>query len=277
MMRGLLIVMTVMATVDSLVLSLSARRFHRGSTTRMMAGDDPLSRIGRIAKGKLDDVSGTSPGIKGVNPVLGGAVIGGLIGGPFGLLLGIGAGNSLANEQAAAKEMEKLGLNKKIIAEAQALAKTLQDAQAASEAALDARETTRLRALSLDKKYEELQEQALEALRGGDDDTARDNLREKAQVETQRSNAVGDFKTARDRCERIDADISVLKGKVEEFDALILRSARQAQGGGAGSFEYDMPTSLAADAPSRDPLLEKFAEMERQIEEKKRREAQNDD
>ena len=96
---------------------------------------------------------------------------------------------------------------------AQALAKTLQDAQAASEAALDARETTRLRALSLDKKYEELQEQALEALRGGDDDTARDNLREKAQVETQRSNAVGDFKTARDRCERIDADMA-LRGEL---------------------------------------------------------------
>ena len=250
----------------------------------MMSSDDPLSRIGRLAKGKIKDIGGgdVPDAVSGGKARIGGAVIGGLLGGPFGLLLGLGAGDTLANRAEAKKEMAKLGLNKKVIEEAQTLAQTLSDAQAASEAATDARETTRLRALRLDEAFEGLQDQAREALQRDDESAARGFLEERQKVGKQRDLAVAAHREARERCERIDRDVATLQGKVEEFDALILRSARQAQGVGVGGdderFEYEMPTSvLGADKPSRDPLLDKFEQLERDMEEKKRRRAAGED
>ena len=76
----------------------------------MMSSDDPLSRIGRLAKGKIKDIGGgdVPDAVSGGKARIGGAGIGGLLGGPFGLLLGLGAGDTLANRAEAKKEMAKM-------------------------------------------------------------------------------------------------------------------------------------------------------------------------
>ena len=62
-----------------------------------MMGDDPLSRLGRIAG---DKVGGIAP--KTSNPLaggVGGAVVGGLLLGPFGALFGSQIGSSMAQRE----------------------------------------------------------------------------------------------------------------------------------------------------------------------------------
>lgn len=255
------------SNIEALLSNGIQRRRNCRRMSTLMVSDDPFKRIGRIAKDKL----GQAPE---VNPVLGGAVIGGIIAGPFGMLLGIGAGNSFANQKTAETEMQRMGMSKELIAEAQKLAQTLQDAQAASKASVDARETLKQRSLSLDQTYEQLQDRARECLKDGDEDGARAALQDRQKVGKQRDDAVLEFRAARERVERIDRDVSVLKQKVEDFDALILRSARaqQQQQVQGNSFEYEVPPSVAAEMPltQQDPLLDRFAKLEREMEEKRK-------
>ena len=161
------------------LLSNGIQRRRNCRRPTLMVSDDPFKRIGRIAKDKL----GQAPE---VNPVLGGAVLGGMIAGPFGMLLGIGAGNSFANQKTAETEMQRMGMSKQLIAEAQKLAQTLQEAQAASKASVDARETLKQRSLSLDQTYEQLQDRARDCLKDGDEDGARAALQDRQKVGKQR-------------------------------------------------------------------------------------------
>ena len=85
---------------------------------------------------------------------IGGAVLGGLLLGPLGMVMGAGAGSSLGSGRRAEEELEALGLDRAVVAEARALAASLADAQEAQRAADAAREGVQRRCFDLEAAAE---------------------------------------------------------------------------------------------------------------------------
>jgi len=80
---------------------------------RVRIESDPLGRLGKIATNRAKDVK--FPG--GVNPALGGAVVGGVLLGPLGLLGGLAMGAAAKERQDAENELQKLGLDREFVVE----------------------------------------------------------------------------------------------------------------------------------------------------------------
>lgn len=80
---------------------------------RVRIESDPLGRLGKIATNRAKDVK--FPG--GLNPALGGAVVGGVLLGPLGLLGGLAMGAAAKERQDAENELQKLGLDREFVVE----------------------------------------------------------------------------------------------------------------------------------------------------------------
>lgn len=116
MARVLMLVMTLAlfkAAAPFAVPGPSATLLRPLARTRVKIESDPLGRLGRIASNAAKDVK--LPG--GVNPALGGAVVGGLLLGPLGLLGGLAMGAAAKERQDTEGELQRLGLNREFVNE----------------------------------------------------------------------------------------------------------------------------------------------------------------
>lgn len=227
--------------------------------------DDILKRLGRIVGDKagefgekVGDVGSKLPGVGG--GAVSGALLGGLVGGPFGMIFGAAIGGDLGEQAKAKQKLEKFGLSKAAVEEAQSLAVSLQQAQEGYDQANEASIRARDRSLALEKESDRLYESAKAKLEAGDEDAAKALLTERQQAKQDLEKAVLEFKTRRSMMERIESEIAVLKSRVEDFDNMLLRAAKAAE---TGSSVSGLESYTTAPRPVEDPLLKKFEELER--------------
>ncbi|GHP04121.1 hypothetical protein PPROV_000287500 [Pycnococcus provasolii] len=215
--------------------------------------------------------SNKSPGGGGnedVKGVLGGAVLGGLIAGPFGAILGSQIGGSMgANKKfnrqvqdAEENELRRMGVTREQVEQAQELANDLADAEdAARVLALDAdRLNTDVNNLKLiaDQAYAD----AEEAVKTGDDDAARSHLGRRAEANRRLQGMESDADDARRRADQARRGVDQLAEAVRIFERQIMaQKADAAQERIRSATEKASGITMQPDE-EEDPLLKKFRE-----------------
>jgi len=185
------------------------------------ASDDPFSRLGRIAKDKLGETS--------IDPSLPGAVLGGLVAGPFGALIGLGVGSSLGDRQKAEKALEGMNLDKEVVEEGKRLAETLQLAKSAEQAAATAAETAQQRCTALKQQEATLYGDAKAALSTGDEAAARGLLATREAVKASLEKALTENQSAAQRAATAQDQVFYLETQAREMNAVFERAARVGQ------------------------------------------------
>lgn len=234
---------------------------------RLQLRMDMWKRIGRVAKDKAGNAKGwvdkgasTDKDVN-VRGAASGAVIGGLVLGPFGALvggwLGKGAGLSRAAEDA---ELERLGMTRE---SAKMMQQLVVDFEQSSDVLADITSSCRdfeNRATRLKKDVSNAFERAKETLEGGDEDGARAHLTEKVNLEEQ-------LKKAEEAFTDMDMRRRQLKLSVDQLEERLLDVQSQATRARAASATLkglDPLEGGAMDGTIRDPLLEKFDKWEKE-------------
>lgn len=139
----------------------------------------------------------------------------------------------------------------------------LQEALAAEEATLSAAEGLAARLRANAKDADRLYAAAKECLTSNDDAGARKSLEAKAALLARVPALEAEAARAADRLASARRSAAVLRGKVEEVDAIVRRAAASADGGAAATAEYD---AYVEPPPGRatDPLLARFEALERE-------------
>lgn len=192
----------------------------------------------------------------------GGAVLGGLLLGPFGAVFGAQLGAEFGGRQSGrgGPSPEELGLDKDMVLLAQRIASELSSAVQDRERVQSVRDDARARAGQLDAEVVAKYEAAMEAVKAEHEALARTLLADKLRLQEKLDKAKLEWLKADQRCSTMDRSVSELERRALEM-ADLLERAKAASG--------RQRTDLAAEAsalgvrPPRDPLLDRFEALER--------------
>jgi len=197
----------------------------------------------------------------GVGETAAGAILGGLLLGPFGALFGASIGSNIgaknAAERARREEMERLGITQDMLDAAQDIGMSLERSNEGLKATQESLETQQRFARRLDAESSELYDKAKAALGRSDDEAARELLMKRQQVLDKLKVALKKCADERKRLETMERNVSILETRAMEVDALLRRtvSAKTAA-------ELATTTEAAGLALSdEDPLLRKFRDQ----------------
>mmetsp|Transcript_23925 Transcript_23925/g.94924 ORF Transcript_23925/g.94924 Transcript_23925/m.94924 type:complete len:332 (-) Transcript_23925:866-1861(-) len=255
-----------------LVLIALARR--RGDASE--GGDDDIrARARRILEGEADaSIADAEAGEGRAKGAIAGAVIGGFLGGPLGLLLGANVGASMSSGTSAAQrsyraKLEALGVDADVLRQVEDVANDVRECEAAVQAADDARASAASFVATLRRDRDAAQDAAENAVRAGDDETARTYLRSRISLDERVARAESDLTEAETRVDRAKEGLEFFKTRADDLDDLVARTvvAFDAKRRGLD----DEGTSLLRDAGPApvDPLLEKFKALEAENKRKK--------
>lgn len=215
------------------------------------------SGVGRRA-GKQQPGGGDAASVAGG---LGGAVLGGLLLGPFGAVFGAGLGSRWGRREADDNAaIEELGLDREMVELAKRVVSELASAAEDRDRVGAVRTDFENRVAQLDLDVTAKYVEAMEALKRDDEDAARQALEAKLSLQGRLDRARAELAKAEQRFAALDRSVAQLEQRAMEVSRLLER-ARRASG--------SERTSLAADASAlgvshpKDPLLEKFEALER--------------
>ena len=184
-----------------------------------------------------------------------GAVLGGLLLGPFGALFGATVGSNLgaskAVDRAREEELDRLGVTPEMLKTAQDCAENLERSIEGLKATQDALSTQQSLARMLDREAETMYEKAKVALGAGDEDQAKQFLFQRTQTQNKLKGVLIQCAEAKKRLETMEENVSSIGLRAKEVEALMQRtiSAKSTQ---------DLGLSSEFSLPAEDPLLRKF-------------------
>lgn len=197
----------------------------------------------------------------GMGETAAGAVLGGLLLGPFGALFGASIGSNWGAKNAVNRlrneEMAQLGLTPEILDMAQSVGQALEQSVAGLEATRDSFETQKRLAQTFETEASRLHDTAMAALQSGDEQAARDTLMRRTQlVQDKLKPTLVSCAEEKRRVEVMESNVAELQKRALEVESLIKRTV--------ASSAVDSSPSMATSKLSlerEDPLLQKFKDM----------------
>jgi hypothetical protein len=193
---------------------------------------------------------------EGVGEMAAGAILGGLVLGPFGALFGAQIGSKFGSKNAASKarqeEMERLGVTQDMLDGAQEVGVALQQSMEGLEATKNSLQTHQSFARSLDREAEELYAKATEKITSGDEGTARTFLLKRTDVQEKLKKILKLCAEEKRRVETMEQNVETIQQRALEVEALLNRTV-----GAKARQESIADFSLERE----DPLLKKFRDM----------------
>lgn len=189
----------------------------------------------------------------GAGETVAGALLGGLLLGPFGALFGaqIGAGFGANNaiDRAKKEEMQRLGITQEMLDTAQECGLALERSMEGLKATQDSLQTQQSFARVLDREATDLYEKAKKALEENNEEKARDLLFERSKTQDKLKDVLLQCAEAKKRLEQMETNVASIERRAKEVEALLQRNiaAKTTQ-------DLSMDFSLA----DEDPLLKKF-------------------
>uniref|UniRef100_A0A7S2SGT9 Uncharacterized protein n=1 Tax=Eucampia antarctica TaxID=49252 RepID=A0A7S2SGT9_9STRA len=187
----------------------------------------------------------------GVGETAAGAIMGGLLLGPFGALWGasVGANFGAKNsyEQAKKEELRKMGLSDDILEMARDVAMSLETSERGLLSCEDSLQTMQSIARTQDNQCQTLYEQAKELLQN-DEETARTKLLERTQIQDKMKQTLQKCVDEKRRVVQMRDNIEKLQERAAEIQSLVSRTVQ------ANTSMPNNDLSLSKE----DPLLAKF-------------------
>lgn len=221
--------------------------------------DDALRRLGRVGRMKPEEASEPALGSSAAGAVagsVGGAVLGGLLLGPFGAIFGANLGGRWGGQAPRGSQTEG-GLDKDMVLLAKQVARELSEAMESRERVLGIRDGAMERVAQLEASVQAKYEDAMQALKADDESRARAALEAKLGLSVRLEAARADLARAERQMTAMDISIGKLEARALEV-ARLLERAQAASGAERTALASEASGSLV-----RDPLLEKFAALER--------------
>jgi hypothetical protein len=184
----------------------------------------------------------------GAGEVAAGAVLGGMLLGPFGAKMG--EKNALG--RARQGEMERMGISQDMLDSAQEIGFTLEQSVEGLEASRMSLETQQQFARRLDRDMTEALEKAKREITAGNEDEARKLLLEKKRLEDKLKATLQTCAEEKKRFSRMEQNIQSLEERAMEMESLLRRTV------GAKTLES---SSAMLQLDTEDPLLRKFRDM----------------
>ena len=205
-----------------------------------------------------------------VGGAVGGAVLGGLLLGPFGAILGGQFGANLGTDRKRARQEEaalrKQGITPEMVRMVEECAEGLKNAEEALRTARDSQRFILEEASELDAEASELYNMASAAVQSGDDDTARRHLTERKRVQSKLEDAMRRAGEAKERVARVEKSVDTLASQAKKLESILKENmanaaelnAREA----AAKFDGAGDALAGATFEDEDPLEKKFRELE---------------
>jgi hypothetical protein len=204
-----------------------------------------------LAERRALERGGSSSG-GGVGETAAGAIMGGLLLGPFGALWGasVGANMGAKNSYTRAKqeELQKMGLSNEILEMARDVAQSLDTSERALESCQDSLQTLQKLARTQDQRCTTLYDKAKELLASNDEEAARAKLLERTQIQEKTKDTLLKCVNEKKRVEQMKDNIEKLEERAAEIQALVSRTVS------AKTTSSINDLSLSR----QDPLLDKF-------------------
>jgi len=190
-----------------------------------------------------------------------GAVLGGLLLGPFGALFGAQVGSSFgakkAMDRARNEEMQRMGVSQEMLDAARDVGLALEESMEGLKATQDSLVTQQSLARRLDREYNELYEKAKVAISDNREMEARQWLLERELMQDKLKLALKNAADEKKRLARMEDNVAKIEQRAMEIDAMLRRSV----GATAVQRSEELGLSLSRDTMEQDPLLRKFKDM----------------
>lgn len=151
-----------------------------------------------------------------------------------------------------------MGLNKETIKAAQEIAQELADAEQSLEIVRNAERSQRNLLEVVDRTMDALYKAAEQALRSGDEATARRNLEERNMQKAKRAQIEAEVTAAAGRVATMQASVASIAERANEIEQIISRTVTATKAKSSSGISSDFNLALEAE----DPLLKKFRDLE---------------
>jgi len=223
------------------------------------------ARASRILAEAVDlppDASGWAGG------TLAGAVVGGMLLGPLGMLLGASAGGNLATSGPSVvtrdKKLEALGVDADVRKSVEQSQRDCEEGQSAVQSATRARDSARSFAATLARDRDAAQLAAREAVETGDDDAARTYLASRLSLDDRVARAEDQLTEAQKRLALAAQNLEFFNERARDLEDLVARTICATDDRKRGiDLDDDLDDGASSFAP-RDPLLDRFKALEDQ-------------
>jgi hypothetical protein len=223
--------------------------FHHSSKTEAKMGrnnnlNDDIERVGRQkAQG-------------GMGETVAGAVLGGLLLGPFGALFGAQLGSKVgavnAVDKAKNEEMARLGVSDEMLKMAEEIGTALERSLEGFKASQDSIETQQSLARRLDVNANELYEKAKIAMVSTNEEQAKKLLLDRQMVQEKLKKVLLTCADEQKRLSKMRSNVDALEQRAMEIESLLARTI------GAKALK---DSSSQFSLSQEDPLLQKFRDM----------------
>lgn len=186
-----------------------------------------------------------------------GAVLGGLVLGPFGALFGASLGSSIGKNNAISRakeeELERMGINEDILRNAREIGVALQQNIEALKATRESLSSQQNFAKRLDEDAESAYTLAKSALEAGNEEEARLLLVKRKNVQEKLKKALQNCSNENKRLSQMEDNVRVVEKKAMEMEAFMKRCIAEKALSNADGIDYSLSIE--------DPLLQKFRDI----------------
>lgn len=189
-------------------------------SSSLFAYDEELERKAELAA--LEKARG------GVGETAAGAILGGLLLGPFGAVFGasigsnLGAKNALSN--AKKQELERMGVTEEMLQSAKEIGASLDRGFEGLKVIQDSLQTQQAFASKLDSEVQQVYAKAKDALEAGDEDKARDLLFKRSQLQEKLKKTLQNCIDEKRRLSQMEDNVRALEERALEMESLLKRN-----------------------------------------------------
>lgn len=197
---------------------------------------------------------------------IGGAVLGGLLAGPFGALwgaqLGGVAGANARVKRAEEEKIQSMGLDKATVAAMQQCVQELKEAEESLDLVKNAERSQRQVLDNIDTAMTAAYTAAEAALRSGDEALARTKLEEKNALKPRREAAERETAAAASRVATMAASVAALAERAAQLEQAMAKTVAAATSSKAAARSQGMVDAPSTEVEELDPLEQKFRDLE---------------